>query len=133
MRVAALILGLVASIIAFVHSFLAILGSAVLEVGGEVFEDPEAVTEGESLASGAGYGVFAAILGPIAAALALKYPRASCILFVVAAAFAIGGGAATIFDDLMVWGALFAICAVFSFFSQRPDRRWPLNVVHRSR
>ena len=83
MRVAALILGLVASIIAFVHSFLAILGSAVLEVGGEVFEDPEAVTEGESLASGAGYGVFAAILGTIAAALALSStpaPHAFCLL-----------------------------------------------------
>ena len=128
MRIVALIVGLVISAVTFVHSFLANFASATLEVGGEVFRDTEAVTEGESLSAGAGYGVTAAILGTIAAGLALKFPRASCILFTIAAVFAIGGGAGTTFDDLMAWGILFAICAVFSFFGQRSERRWPLSL-----
>ena len=129
MRITTLLLGLLTSIGLFTHSIVASIGHSILEVGGEVFGDQEAIEIAEDLAPAIGAGITVAVVGTVAAGLALKFPRASCILFMISAGILIPTGATTLFEDLLFWGSLFAICAVFSFFGQRSERRWPLSLL----
>jgi len=124
-RIAALVLGLFLAIIIFFQSILASFAGSLEGAFGE----PE---QAEELSAAAGGGIIVALLIVMASSLALKFPRASTVLFCLGAIIAIPTGATSEYKDLAFWGVLLFIPATLSFFSQPFNRRWPLNAFQRN-
>ena len=111
MRVTAFILGLIASIGAFFESML---GGFLLGVAADFGENSQKVSNAQGAAA---VGILFPILGIIGAALAFKYPKASFILLSITAFSTIIAGSTTSYQDLIFWGIMFAIAAIFSMIS----------------
>ena len=72
----------------------------------------------------------------VAAVLVRQYPRASFFLFLPAAFFALQTSQGAFFshaylDGMMALTWLYVICGIFAYFSQIPDRKWPINIIAR--
>jgi len=106
-RIAAFVLGLVASLILFGETVLVSCAGSVAEA----FEAPEA----ESLNEGAGAGFIAFFLGIIGSALAFRHGIASGILLLLAFLICLVGGLTTHFGDLTIWGFVFLLSGIFAF------------------
>ena len=117
MRRAALIVGLLTGIILFLYSMLLYSVARYPHNLFGITEDQEFL-EMKAEAAAGGHA-FSAMIMIVAASLAIKYPRASMVLFVIAAAIAI------LLYDLVFWGALSIFCAFLSFFGHLKGQRKP--------
>ena len=135
MRLTALVLGLFVGIVTFVHNFL----RYVLNQLGQIETRACYPISGDwGLEFSLFIGWFMAITGLIASGLVTQFPRTSFLLFLLAAFVGIvvdGGDQIGLirFCILPSWSTplswLYIICAVFAFFGQTPDRRWPLTLI----
>ena len=131
MRLTALILGLFAGIGTFVHTFLRYVLEHLKQIDALDCYNWEVDFDGSIYS-----GVLMSVTALVAAGVVIQFPRASFCLFALTAlvGFVIGSVDTKTYscilpDALTAWGWLFAICAVFAFFGQDPDRRWPLNLI----
>lgn len=105
MRIAVMILGLLLAVWTFVEGFvIAALSS-----------------DGSHESSLAGGALIAAMLAALAAALVIAFPLASTVLFSIAGAISLGIAAAG-YGNHWVYGSVFMILAVMSFFGWRGKR-----------
>lgn len=108
MRIATLIIGLVLGAIMFFQAVLvAALGDA-------------ANTEDDGAAGG--IGLLMCLMWLVACGLVIPAPRVAMILFAVAGLFGILGGTGTDYSDLVVWGVISFVLAVFSYLGYRGKR-----------
>jgi hypothetical protein len=129
MRLAALIIGLIVGIIMLSQSILLTPLVEESEELARITNDQEHIEEAEEISVAAGGGLFIAIIMILAAGLAVKYPRASTVLFLIAAAMTIPIGGKSEFYDLMFWGALSAVCGFLSYFGRcKGQRMSPMHV-----
>ena len=120
MRIAALILGLFASLILFFQSCtLGVLGGIDQSMS-ENFGTETVVTE--ETQGQAGTGMLAALIGLVGSGLAISRSRAAAIVLGVSAFLAIiGGTSGGEFGDLTVWGVMYAIAAGLAFLGRRKN------------
>ena len=112
MRIAVLIIGLVLGAVILVQSFSV---GVLSEIGNN-----------EKNADAGAAGLWVAILWIIGSALAIAFPMASVVLFLLASALAFSVAGSTDYADMWVWGSFGIALAVFSFFGWRGkvrDRR----------
>jgi hypothetical protein len=113
-KITALIVGLVLSIIVILSSCFAGFGAAVGEAAGET-------EDAESLSSAGGFAFFGAILGFIGSGLVIKYQKAAAVLFAITALILIIAGFSTIYKDMAVYGFLMIIPLIFSVVALKKE------------
>lgn len=109
MRIAVLIIGL---------GLVMIIGfqSCTVMVGSEMAQD--------DATSGAGaVGILMALLFLLGAAFAMGVPKASMVLFAIAALLGFGMGSSSEFSDLTIWGSVSLVLAILSYFGSREKRK----------
>ncbi len=121
MRIVSFILGLLLSLIVLGASFFAIGGSTLGEMVGET-------ATAESLMTSGMLGLFLSILGIIGSSLAFKHKTASAILLFLTMVFLILVGAYTVHKNMIVFGGLFFLPAIFAAVSKRKEKKRTKNV-----
>lgn len=109
MRIAVLIIGLCLVM-------LIGLQSCTVMVGGGLTED-------KSLSGGGAIGLLIAFLFIVGSGLAIGVPKASMIVFGIAAFLGIAVGASSSFSDLIVWGVVALVLSVMSFYGIKEKKR----------
>jgi len=112
MKIAAFVTGLLFSLIILGASIFALASGAMVGVLGET-------QEGVSLADSGVYGFLCSILGIVGTSLSLKFKWAAFILLVLAGFFTILIGAYTVHKNMIVFGALLFLPAIFAVASRK--------------
>lgn len=92
------------------------LQSCTVMVGGGLGDDAD-------MAAGGAVGIFVAFLFLLGAAFAIGAPKASMIIFIIAALLGFGSGAGSAFSDMTVWGYVSAGLAAMSYFGMREKQK----------
>ena len=119
MRIAAFVLGLILSLIILVGAFYCIFASAVTTGISSITESEKMATDTQGLTNAGVYGLFLAILGITGASLAFKYRAAPTILLLLTAIGSIFVGIYTPNENMIVWGGLLILAAIFAGVSKR--------------
>ena len=109
MRIAVMVIGLMLSVGLFIQSLTIFTLS---RVGGN--------KAGNGAAGG---GIIMALMWVIACALVIPFPRVSMVLFLFAALIGVATGASSDFKDLIFWGVVSGLLAVFSYFGYFGKRK----------
>ena len=112
MRIAAFVTGLLFSLIILGASIFALAGGTAIGVLGKT-------QEGVSLAGSGAYGFLCSILGIVGASLSLKFKWAAFVLLILAGLFTILIGVYTIHKNMIVFGALLFLPAIFAAVSKK--------------
>jgi hypothetical protein len=108
-RIATLVIGLVLSIGLFIQSVtVGALSDAVND---------------EQDGAGGGAGMIMALIWVVACGLVIPLPRVSMVLFAVAGVIGVASAGPLDFPDLVVWGIISFVLAVFSFFGWRGKKK----------
>lgn len=111
MRIATMIISLLAMLLLFVQSCAVAVG--------------EGIVDDEETTGGGVVGIMMAVLFVIGAAFVLRIPWVSVVAFGLAGLFGLLGGATTDFSDLTIWGIGSLILAVMAYFGTREGRKQP--------
>lgn len=115
MRIASFVLGLLLSLVVLGASLFAIIASGLAAIVGET-------ATAESMVNSGMLGFFLSILGIIGASLAFKHKAASGILLSLTAAFLILVGTYAVHKNMILFGGLFFLAAIFAAVSKNEER-----------
>lgn len=102
-------------IIALVLSFIILLQSCTVGIGGAILGQDEDTQSGS-------IGLLVAILMIIAGAFAFRLPKVSIAFFGIAALFGITMGSTSSYGDLTVWGVVALVLGALCFVAGRKKK-----------
>lgn len=115
MKIVSFVLGLLLSLIVLGASLFAIGASTLGEMVGET-------ATAESMMTSGMLGLFLSILGITGASLAFKHKVASAILLFLTMVFLIFVGTYTVHKNMIVFGGLFFLPAIFAAVSKKEEK-----------
>lgn len=115
MKIVSFVLGLLFSLIVLGASLFAIGASTLGEIAGETATVESMMTLGM-------LGLFLLILGITGASLAFKHKVASAILLFLTMVFLIFVGTYTVHKNMIVFGGLFFLPAIFAAVSKKEEK-----------